>query len=334
MKDLPIVFISEPINSKGIEMLKGKAQLVIAPDTRKETALALIGDADAAILRATTIFDKEVISKGVRLKTIVRTGVGMDNVDMKFAGENGIFVCNTPGTNDTTVAEHVVAMILAFSKQIFLMDKAVRKQNWKERFSPRQIDIKGKKLGIIGYGKTGMATARFCKCLGMQVTAYDPFISPKGLEVTFTGNLETIFMESDFVSLHCPSTPLTHKFIGTKYLNLMKRDAYLINTSRGDLIDEQALIQALSENRLAGAALDVFKEEPMAADSPLLSFPNVLLSPHVAGSTKESNERIAIAAAQAVLDTLGGKRPLNICNLEYFPGEQSENRIHDRKIPG
>lgn len=322
MKDLPKVFISEPINAKGMEMLQGKADIVIAPDTRKETALALIGKADAAILRATTIFDKEVIGEGVNLKTIVRTGIGVDNVDLKFAGEKGIYVCNTPGTNDETVAEHAVAMILACAKQIILMDKAVRNQQWKERFSPKQIDIRNKTVGIIGYGHIGLATAHFCRCLGMQVIAYDPFISQAGLDTCFTNDIEVIFAKSDFVSLHCPSTPLTQKFIGTQYLNLMKKTAYLINTSRGELIDEPALVTALAENRIAGAALDVFKEEPLAADSPLLHFPNVILSPHVAGSTKESNERIAIAAAQAVLDTFNGQVPLNICNLDYLPEAQ------------
>jgi len=322
--DLPKVFISEPINIKGMEMLKGKVRLISAPDTTKETALNLIGDADAAILRATTIFDEDVIRKGSHLKAIVRTGIGVDNVDLKVAAENGIFVCNTPGTNDETVAEHVLALILAFAKQIILMDRAVRVENWGKRFSPRQFDIKNKKLGVIGYGKIGMATARFCKCLGMQVIAYDPFIPQTGLNITMTDRIEEIFIESDFVSLHCPSTPLTHKFINEKYLNLMKETAYLINTSRGDLIDEHALINALSENRIAGAALDVFKKEPLTADNPLLSFSNVIVSPHVAGSTKESNERIAIAAAQAIIDTFNGKTPSNICNMEYFSEAQKK----------
>jgi D-3-phosphoglycerate dehydrogenase len=318
MKYLPKVFISEPIDNKGIEMLRGKTEIIVSPDTKKETALSLIGDADAVILRATTTFDREVIEKAHNLKIIVRTGIGVDNVDLKFAGEKGIFVCNTPGTNDETVAEHVVAMILAFAKQVILMDQAVRNQNWKERFSPNQIDVKNKRVGIIGYGNIGFATAHFCKCLGMQVTAYDPFITHTGSEIKLTDSIETIFRESDFVTLHCPSTPLTRKFIGARYLGLMKKGAYLINTSRGDLIDETALVTALQENRISGAALDVFKEEPLAADSQLLQFPNVILSPHVAGSTKESNERIAMAAAQAVLDTINGKIPLNICNMEYY----------------
>ncbi|HEY4290913.1 MAG TPA: hydroxyacid dehydrogenase [Puia sp.] len=322
MKGLPKVFISEPINPKGMEMLRGKVQVILAPDPGKKTVLSLIGEADAAILRATTVFDQEVISAGVNLKAIVRTGIGVDNVDLKFAGENGIYVCNTPGTNDQTVAEHVVAVIMAFAKQIIFMDRAVRSQKWKERFSPNQMDVRNKKVGIIGYGNIGQATAGFCRCLGMEVTAYDPFIDRSGLETSFTEDLATIFSESDFVSLHCPSTPLTHKLVDSRYLNLMKSSAFLINTSRGDLVDEPSLVRALEERRIAGAALDVFRNEPLAADNPLLAFPNVILSPHIAGSTKESNERIAIAAVQAVMDTINGKSPLNICNLQYFSAAQ------------
>lgn len=318
MKELPKVFISEPINPKGMEMLEGKVRVVIAPDTRKETALALIKDADAAILRATTIFDSDVIREGVHLRAIVRTGIGVDNVDLQCAGERGIYVCNTPGTNDETVAEHAVAMILAFAKQIMFMDNAVRTQNWKERFSINQVDIKNKRIGIIGYGNIGFATARFCTSLGMRVMAYDPFIIKAGVGVEMTDDLETLFKESDFISLHCPSTPLTQKLISSKYLQLMKPGAYLVNTSRGDLINEDDLVLALKENRIAGAALDVFSEEPLPANSPLLELSNIILSPHVAGSTKESNERIAIAAAQAVLDTLAGKTPKHICNMEYL----------------
>lgn len=330
MNKLPIVFVSEPINAKGVNMLKGNVRLMTAPDTTKATAIAMVGEADAAILRATTIFDREIIEAGVNLKVIVRTGIGVDNVDLKFAAEKGIFVCNTPGNNDETVAEHVVGMILAFAKQIILMDKSVRTLDWNKRFSPQQMDIKNKKLGIIGYGKIGQVTAHFCRCLGMQVTAYDPYISKEGLHANMIDDIEAIFRDSDFVSLHCPSTPVTRKFIDTPYLNLMKRTAFLINTSRGDLINEEALITALRENRIAGAALDVFKSEPLTADNPLLGFPNVLLSPHVAGSTTESNERIAVAAAWAVIDTLAGKMPKNICNMEFFSETQKKAFTHER----
>lgn len=319
MKTLPKVFISEPIAPIGIEMLKEKAQIVMAPDTSKQTAMELVGDAEAVILRATTIFDKEVIDHGSHLKAIVRTGVGLNNVDLKSAAERGIYVCNTPGTNDETVAEHVLALILAFAKQIISMDEAVRSQHWEQRFSIRQMDVKNKRLGIIGFGKIGRATASLSHSLGMHITVYDPFVEKTGANVHFTDDLEAIFRDADFVSLHCPSTSITRRFINERYLRLMKKTAYLINASRGDLINEKDLIRVLEEESIAGAALDVFQQEPLCADSPFLNFKNVILSPHVAGSTKESNERIAIAAVQAVIDTLAGREPRNICNLEYFP---------------
>jgi D-3-phosphoglycerate dehydrogenase len=321
MDQQPKIFISEPINAKGMAMLEAKAILIQAADTSKETAIALIKDADAAILRATTLFDKEVIDEAVNLKIIARTGIGVDNVDLKTAGENGIIVCNTPGTNDETVAEHVLAIVLAFAKQIITMDRAVRAQRWKERFSDRQIDIKGKRIGLIGYGNIGKATAQKCKALGMEVWVFDPFIKNGNEGITQVTDVNAIFKECDFVSLHCPSLPATKNLVNEHTLSLMKASAYLINTSRGDLVHEQALIEHLKNKKIAGAALDVFKQEPLDASSPLLELSNLLLSPHVAGSTRESNERIAVAAVQAVLDTLNGKTPQHICNSNYLRSE-------------
>lgn len=331
MTTIQKVFISEPIDERGMAILSDKVEVMLAPDTRKETALALIGDADAAILRATTRFDRDVICAGAKLQAIVRTGIGVDNVDLEFAGKKGIYVCNTPGTNDETVAEHVVAMVMALSKQVIRMDRAVRAQQWHERFSPRQRDVKNKLLGIIGLGKTGLATARFCTNLGMKVIAYDPYVANPLPDVRQTDRLEEIFSTADFVSLHCPSTPITHKMVGQQYLAMMKPSACLINASRGDLVEEEALVQALAADRIAGAALDVFEQEPLRADHPLMAFPQVILSPHVAGSTKESNERIATAAAQAVIDTLAGLVPKHICNLDFFPADKKAKVLHDPK---
>ena len=320
---LPTVFISEPIDAKGLHKLEGFANIVLAPDTSRDTTIALLAQADAAILRATTIFDEEVIRAGVNLKVIARTGVGVNNVDLKAAGKQGIYVCNTPGTNDDTVAEHTMALILALAKQLFTMDRAVRNQHWGERFSPRQMDLQGKRVGIIGYGNIGQATARLCDCFGMHVTVYDPFVDQKVSGISFTEDLSRIFRLSDFVCLHCPVTSITKGLVGKKYLDLMHSGAYLINTSRGELIDEDALVEALTHKKIAGAALDVFETEPVGAASPFLQFPDVILSPHVAGSTKESNERIAVAAAQAVIDVLSGKTPQHVCNSEYLTSLQN-----------
>jgi D-3-phosphoglycerate dehydrogenase len=324
MNDLPKVFVSEPIDPKGIALLKNKVELMYAPDTTKTTVMTMIGEADAAILRATTIFDSEVITKGSKLKMIVRTGVGMDNVDMKAAGEQGIWVCNTPNTNDETVAEHTLAIVLALAKQIIPMDRAVRNQKWHERFSPKQMDISAKTIGIIGYGKIGKATARKCKAMGMKVMIYDPYIDMAEDHITMAKDVKDIFKESDFVSLHCPSGPDNHNLVNNKHLSLMKPGAFLVNTSRGSLIDEEALIAHLQSGKIAGAGLDVFKEEPLPIGHPFLSMSNVILSPHVAGSTKESNERIAIAAAQAVIDVISCKTPQHICNSKFFIKKPTE----------
>lgn len=309
----PKVFISEPINQEGLNLLEGRVEFVFAPETTKETAIKLIEDCDAAILRATTIFDANVIAAANKLKIIARTGVGYNNVDLAAAARKGIYVTITPGTNTTTVAEHVLAMIFAFGKQIFFMDSAVREGRWEERFSKHQMDIAGKTIGIIGLGDIGKEVLYRCKAMGMKILAYDPFYSGE-LDGLLVENIEDIYIESDFVTLHCPVTPSTENMVNKDSLSKMKATAYLINSSRGDLVNEEDLANALNNNVIKGAAIDVFKNEPLTENQPLASAPNVIFSPHCAGSTIESNERIAIMAAQAVLETLEGKRPDHICN--------------------
>ncbi|MFS4467478.1 hydroxyacid dehydrogenase [Maribacter sp. 2210JD10-5] len=313
----PKVFISEPINPKGIDLLKDAVELVHSPDTTKTTALKLIGDCDAAILRATTIFDAEVIEAAEKLKVIARTGVGYNNVDLETAAKKGIYVTLTPDCNHTTVAEHVLAMILALAKQVFFMDAAVREGKWAARFSPHQMDIAGKTVGIIGLGSIGLEVAERCRAMGMKLLAYDPFYKGN-FDGKMTDVLDELFAQSDFVTLHCPVLPSTEKMINKATLAQMKSTAYLINSSRGALIDEDALVEALQNETIKGAALDVFQEEPLSDNHPLATLSNVILSPHCAGSTIESNERIAVMAAQAVLDTLAGKKPKHICNEELL----------------
>lgn len=314
MATIPKVFVSEPVNQKGLDLLKGKVDFIFAPDTSKATTLRLIGDADAALLRATTIFDKDVLNAAPRLKIIARTGTGFNNVDIKSAENKGIYICTTPGTNAETVAEHTLAMVLALAKQVIHQDKAVREQQWVERFSKRQIDIKGKTIGLVGFGNIGKATALKCLSLGLNVIGYDPRVKKAPAAITLTSNINDIVINSDFVSLHCPANTQTLGLMNLEKLRLMKKTAYLINTSRGDLVVEADLIQVLKEGGIAGAALDVFTHEPLSKDNELMMFSNVILSPHVAGSTVESNERIAMMAAKAILDFLDGATPLHIVN--------------------
>ena len=313
----PKVFISEPIHQKGLELLDDIVEIVEAPDTSKKTVLSLIKDCQAAILRATTQFDAEVINTARNLRIIARTGVGYNNVDLAAASNRGIYVTLTPGANTTTVAEHVLTMILTLGKQVFFMDLAVREGQWNNRFSNFQMDVSGKTVGIIGLGAIGQEVARLCDGLGMLVLAYDPFTTDFSGSKR-TDNLQDIFRESDFVTLHCPVLPATRHLVNKEYLSMMKTTAYLINSSRGALINETDLVEALQDQRICGAALDVFENEPLRPDHPLAGLSNVILSPHCAGSTVESNERIAVMAAQAVLDTLEGKRPKHICNENHI----------------
>ncbi|OCX52553.1 hypothetical protein BEL04_13960 [Mucilaginibacter sp. PPCGB 2223] len=314
MPHLPVVFISEPIHAAGMEMLRDKVRIIQAPDTSRDTTIKLIKNADAVILRASTRFDREVIAHADKLKVIARTGVGVNNIDILAATNAGIFVCNAPNANERSVAEHALTMIMSLAKQIFPMHTAVRQNHWEARYLSSGTEINGKTLGLIGFGSIGKITADLCLAVGMKVMAYRPSGNINYPGVSEAQTIAQIFTEADFISLHCPSTPVNYHLVNQTLLGLMKTSAYLINTSRGDLIDEAALAAALNEGKIRGAALDVFEEEPILTSNPVLSARNVILSPHVAGSTYESDERLATIAVRAVLDTLSGKRPSNIIN--------------------
>jgi len=318
----PKVLLSEDINPYGKKILEHKAELIIAPDTSEETAIELIKDVTGLILRATTQINKRVLSHATKLKVIARTGVGVDNVDIEEASKRGILVCNFPGMNNLTVAEQTISMIMALSKQTLHMHNSVKNGNWNERFSTNQIEVSGRTLGIIGMGQIGQLVAQKCQAgLGMNILAYDPYVREKTTNpyINFVPNLEELFCNSDFISIHVPNLKETKGMINKPLISLMKKTAFIINTSRGEVIHEEDLIEALQNKDLQGAALDVFQMEPLSLKSPLQSIENVILSPHCAGSTWESNVRIATGAAQAVLDTIEGRTPsTNIYNKDLI----------------
>ena len=309
---LPKVLLSEDINPLGKELLNGIAEIIIAPDTSEETAMKLVPDVMGIILRVTTQINAKIINNAPLLKIIARTGVGVDNVDVAAASERGIFVCNFPGSNNITVAEHTIAMIMALAKQVVHMHNSVKSGNWKERVSEQQMEVGEKKVGIIGLGQIGYLVAKMCyHGLGMKVLAYDPYARKtiKDDYIIFTDKLSDLFKEADFITVHVPSIAETKGIVSREMLALMKKTAYLVNTSRGATIDEAALIEVLKNKKIRGAALDVFLKEPLPQESPFMSLENVILSPHCAGSTWESNVRIAMGAAQAVRDVIEGRKP-------------------------
>ena len=274
-----------------------------------------IKDADALLLSTAFKMTAEVIESAKNLKVISRTGVGVDNVDVGAATAKGILVLNTPDANSISVAEHAVAMIAGISKQLLYYDAQLRKGNFKVRRLNLCVDIEGKTLGLIGCGKIGRLVAQKCEsAFGMQVIGYDPFIQSDIDGIRIYKDIEDVFKNADYISLHLPLTEDTRNMVGEKLLSLMKPSAYIINTARGGVIDEQVLAKKLKEKAIAGAALDVLSAEPPLPDNPLLELENIILTPHTAALTNECTERVAREAIHGIADFLSGRSPKYIFN--------------------
>ncbi len=310
------VLLTKKLNETNARLFDGIAdlELVTIPDGNQPLFEEHIKDAEAILLSTAYKMTPDVISKASKLKVISRTGVGVDNVDVSAATEKGILVLNTPQANSISVAEHTVAMIVAISKQLLMYDSELREGNFKIRRSNKAVDIDGKTLGLIGCGRIGRFAAEKCKAaFGMNVIGYDPYIT-EAEGITIYKDIEEVFKRADYISLHIPLTPETKNLVGDKLLSLMKPTAYIINTARGGIIDEQALAQKLKNEEIAGAALDVLESEPPTNDNPLLGLKSVILTPHTAALTKECSERVAYEAALGIADYLNGKTPKFIFN--------------------
>ncbi|MDI6725479.1 MAG: hydroxyacid dehydrogenase [Smithellaceae bacterium] len=309
------ILLPQPIEEAAMRLLiASKNEIILAPDPSPETILTLIRDVQGMVLRTGIKITRELMGQGRGLRVIARTGAGVDNVDVAAATERGILVTSVPGANTLTVVEHSIALFLSLMKQLPLMDREVRRDNFGIRFQNIPRDLNGKTLGLVGFGRIGSELGRICRdAFSMVILAYDPYILGEAKialsdKVEFC-DLERLFRESDIISLHLPLLPGTQKLIGATQLNLMKPDAFLVNTSRGGVLDEDALILVLKERRIAGAGLDVFAQEPLAKDNQLKNMDNVILTPHTAALTRECVSRLALQATRAVLDVLNGKIP-------------------------
>lgn len=265
----------------------GEVRLYDSDATDPEVLASRLRDADVAVnIRGRTRFTADVLAGCPRLRLISIWGTGTDNVDLKAAAARGITVTNTPGANAIAVAEHTVALMLALVKQLAPADRAVRQGGWPRNLVPQ---LRGKRLGILGTGLIGREVAAMGKGLGLEVVAWtyhpDPGLAA-GLGFRYI-ELDQLLRTSDIVSIHLRATPDAHHFLNRERLALLKPEAFLINTGRGSLVDEMALVDLLRERRLAGAGLDVFETEPLPAGHPLAALPNVLLTPHAAGMTPE-----------------------------------------------
>lgn len=270
-----------------------------------------IKDCDA-ILARTEAYPTELLQTAKKLKVIAKNGVGVDNIDLKKATELGIYITNAPLSNANSVAEHVLGLIIALAKNFLVSDMELRNGNFEIRNQLVNYELEGKKLGIIGYGRIGSLLAKKAsKGFGMNVICYDPFVDSHSIipEVELVNDLERLIKSSDFISLHLPYTPETKGMIGKKYLKMMKNTAYLINSSRGELINEEELTVALQDKTIAGAALDVFEKEPPTIQNPLFKLNNVIVTPHSAALSVEAKDRMALHAAIGIDEVLSGQKP-------------------------
>jgi D-3-phosphoglycerate dehydrogenase len=264
---------------------------------------------DAVIVRV--IADRlgsEEMRAGGKLRHIAKHGVGTNDIDVDAAAALGIAVSMTTGSNGHSVAEHALALIMALVKELPRQDALIRDGIWdKDRYRGR--DLRGQSLGLVGFGLIGQTLARMAHAIGMVVSAFDPFTPDSAFpdEVTRLDDLDMLLAGSDIVSLHCPLTPETSGLIDARRIRLMKPGAFLINTARGEVVDERALFSALEEGHLAGAGLDSFTVEPPEISNPLFQLSNTLVSPHVAGVTLEARRAVSVMAAEHVLAALGGK---------------------------
>lgn len=315
------VVVADKISERGVQLLKQQAGWNVVLTT-KETLNAEIGDAEALIVRSATRVTPELLDKARKLRVVGRAGVGVDNIDLPEATKRGVLVMSTPGGNAVSVAEHTFALLLALARQVPRLDKAIHEGRW-EKSSAAGTEVRGKTLGLIGLGRIGSEVALRAEAFDMRVLGYDPFISEAAAHEVSVElvPLEKLLAESDFVSLHAALSPATQNLINAKTLEKMKKGARLVNAARGELIDEAALAEALKSGKLAGAALDVFVEEP-PKNSPLVGLPNVIATPHVAGSTAEAQEEVGTQIAVQVRDYLAEGVIRNAVNLPALSADQ------------
>jgi len=313
------VIVADKISERGVELLKKSGLNTVV--TTKETIIAELADADALIVRSATRVTRDLLEKAPKLRAVGRAGVGVDNIDLPEATKRGVLVMSTPGGNAVSVAEHTFALMLALARQVPKMDAGLREGRWEK--SSSGTELRGKTLGLIGLGRIGGEVARRAEAFDMRIIAYDPYISEgaaKELQVELV-NLDRLLSDSDFISLHTALSPATQNMINAKSIAKMKKSARIVNAARGELIDEAALAEALKGGRLAGAALDVFVEEP-PKNSPLIGLPNVIGTPHIAGSTAEAQEEVGTQVAVQIRDYLTEGIIRNAVNLPALSADQ------------
>ena len=312
------VLIADKLSEDGVKLLQGERDLEVDIKTglSPQDLAAIIGPYEAVVVRSATKVTAEVIAKADKLKVIGRAGVGLDNVDADAATKRGIIVMNVPAGNTISTAEHTLSMLMAVARHIPQADASLHAGRW-DRAKLVGTELFGKTLGIVGLGKIGTEVARRAQVFGMRILAFDPFLSSERaqqLDIELT-DLPRLYREADFITVHVPLTNDTRHLIGAKEIATMKKGVRLLNCARGGIIDEAALAEAITAGQVAGAALDVFEQEPPAKDHPLFGLPQVVVTPHLGASTEEAQLNVAIEVAKQVADALLGRGIRNAVNM-------------------
>ena len=317
------VLVSEPIADAGIAYLRERFAVDLGLDWGADELGERVGDYDALVVRSATKVTADLIARAERLRVVGRAGTGVDNVDVEAATRRGIIVCNAAGSNALSAAEHAIALMLAQARNIPQAHASLVAGRW-ERSRFGGVEVAGKTLGVLGLGRIGQMVAERAKGLGMSVVAYDPFVTDarfRELGVERAAAPEDLYRVSDFISLHLASTPETRGLVGREAFAAMKPGARIVNAARGDVIDQDALVEALRSGHLGGAGIDVFPQEPVT-ESPLFGLPGVVVTPHLGASTSEAQDRAGVVVAEQVAAALTGGVVTSAVNIPAVAPEQ------------
>ena len=322
----PTVVIADAIAESGVAALAEHCHVDVAVGVERSELKERIGEAAGLVVRSATTVDRELIEAGSCLRVIGRAGIGVDNIDVAAATERGVLVVNTPTANTISAAEHTMALLLSQARNIARGDQTLRSGLW-DRHRFQGVELYGKTLGIVGLGRIGTLVAQRSAVFGMRVIAYDPYVTAERVQQVGVEPVdwETLLGESDFITIHLPKTAETTGLFNKDTLARCKPGVRLVNTSRGGIIDEYALVEAIRTGGVGGAALDVFEVEPLT-DSPLFELPQVVLTPHLGASTTEAQDKTGQAVADAVLAALRGELVATAVNLDVGPEVSDEVR--------
>lgn len=318
------ILISDALSEEGVKILREvkEFEVDIKTELKPEALREIIKNYDGLIVRSATKVTKEIINAADKLRVIGRAGVGLDNVDLAAATQKGIIVMNTPAGNTISTCEHAISMILSLSRNIPQANASTKKGEWK-RSKFMGVELYGKNLGVVGFGRIGSEVAKRALSFGMKILAYDPFLSREvaeglGVEVV---EFKELLERCDYITIHTPLTEETRHMISKEEFEIMKPGVRIINCARGGIIDEAALVKAVKEGKVAGAAMDVFEKEPIQADNEILKLDNIIATPHLGASTEEAQVNVAIEVAEIVRDALLGRGIRNAANYPCLEAE-------------